>query len=95
MKIDPEYESCMSSLRKTCNGIYELGKSNRKSFPTLEECQTYCNEDNNCKFIFYKESKKSYKENCIKYSACDQTRITTFIGTTYSKGKKCPGNTWK
>ena len=89
-KKDPEYESCMTSARKTCKGIYEVGQNNRMSFPTLEECQTHCNENNNCKFIFYKTS--HMYENCLRYSACDQLRITSSIGTTYSKGRNCPGN---
>ena len=79
----------MSSVRKTCKGTYEVGKRNRQSFPTLEECKTSCNEDNDCKFIFYKDQTF---ENCMRYNACDQTRSTAAIGTTYSKERKCPGN---
>ena len=49
-------------------------------------CKKYCNEDDNCKYVFHFPSVESTTQfNCIKYSSCEETRTSAYIGTTYSK----------
>ena len=59
----------------------------------LDECQKYCDEDEECRFIYHLRNPEGVKY-CIKYKSCDKLRVTTPTneGMTYSKDWKCPND---
>ena len=83
------YEKCRSLVNKTCDRKYEI--TPRKNFgaePKLHDCESYCNEDDDCKF-FYKFNDANVKI-CLRYRSCDTIRTATVEGSTYSKEHSCP-----
>ena len=87
--IGPAYETCLSSVKKTCNGKFEISPRGQKM--DYDACKKYCNEDNNCKFFFHIPSLIDIQANCMKYFSCDETRVPAYSGSTYSKDSKCQG----
>ena len=77
------YEECFVSLQITCHmegQILPMGYN-----MDYKACQSYCNNDLNCKFIYHFTS-----GHCLRYSFCNKTRIPTDSGKTYSKELNCP-----
>ena len=81
--LDPGFKKCFSSIKKTCKSK-EIKP--RIASTRYIECERLCNEDANCKFVFYIPGR-----HCIKMSSCSKTRPATSIGSTYSKDGFCPG----
>ena len=83
----------MVSVRETCGSPYEINKDNRnKNGLGYEGCKKHCNDYNDCKFIFLFENENpNNPADCLIYRACEPTRQTGFIGSTYSKEGNCPG----
>ena len=71
-------------MKTTCDGKFKIGVDG--SNMDHDECKKYCNEEENCKYVFHIPSlENSDQLNCIKYSSCEGTRTTAYVGTTYSK----------
>ena len=89
--IGSTYEPCMLSVKETCGSPYEINKDNRNQNGLgYEGCKNHCNNNNDCKFIFHFENPNK-PADCLIYRACDTTRRTDFVGSTYSKDGNCPG----
>ena len=82
-----EYDTHISLSMVTCANKFEISSYNNLTGITLEECKAHCDQESDCKFFFRQDTYNF----CISYSACDQTRGTTHIGSTYSK-ENCTGN---
>ena len=79
--IGANYDPRFLSVKTTCKTKLESHQNANKS-----ECETLCNNDKNCRFIFH--AYKSMK--CDLYQLCEETRIGGEIGSTYAKSK-CSG----
>ena len=75
---------CLSETHTTCDSA-EI--TPRITATSLSECVHICNEDSSCKFVFYIPS----HPNCLKFGSCDNIRMTSSPGSTYSKEGNCPG----
>ena len=89
LQMISEYKPCLSSVGETCADKYEI-KPRFSNKLTLEECQSKCNEKNECKFAYFFTNKNNNPLNCLRYTGCDETRETAHIGSTYSKDGNCP-----
>ena len=56
----------------------------------LSKCIDLCNENRNCKFVQLSKHGEG-KIACRMYSSCYLSRVSNWIGTTYSKDGTCPG----
>lgn len=79
------------SERKTCNGKFILGTTG--SMMDYDACKRYCDDDMECKFFFHIPSLEETDDqfNCVKYFSCEENRITSYSGTTYSRQISRPG----
>ena len=86
------YTACFT-WSTSCDKTFEIDfmKSRLKN-ADLSKCIDHCNMDTNCKFAFLQHENDN---TCIKYSACEIFRPTTYFGTTYSKDNSCPGDNIK
>ena len=82
--LGDEFTMCLSETHTTC-GSAEI--TPRITTTSLSECVNICNEDSSCKFVFYIPS----HPNCLKFGSCDNIRMTSSPGSTYSKEGNCPG----
>lgn len=88
-----EYETCWSSIKKTCN--HELRVGNYERDLDYDGCRRYCNEKSNCKYIVYSSSADASGKRslCRGFSSCEKIVNTGINGTMYSRHHNCPGNT--
>ena len=83
------YAKCSHLGSMTCHTDFEILP--RKTFgkkPELQECEEYCDEDDDCKF-FYHFPDFDFRQ-CLKYKSCDKLRKPKYTGFTYSKERNCP-----
>ena len=80
---EPGFKECFSSIQKRCNST-EIKP--RIASTRYIDCERLCNEDDNCKFVFYIPGR-----HCLKYPSCFKTQQARNFGSTYSKDGFCPG----
>ena len=89
MPLSLGYTKCSHLVSKTCHRDSEiLPWVNFDKKPELQDCEKFCDEDEDCKFFFHFSASNS--TICRRYKSCDKLRKPEHTGSTYSNGRKCP-----